>query len=88
MRLNDSLMAEVKSYAARHGLTFTSVLEDALQRLLNDEKAGAEPDHHVDVVVFSGQLGVRVDVSDRDAVAQVLDDEDAEAFKKSQHART
>lgn len=85
VRLSEPLMVEVKGDAARHGQTFTSVLEDALQRLLNEEKSPSAVGR-ADVIVFGGTLGVRVDIADRAAVQRVLDEDDATKPGMSNHA--
>jgi hypothetical protein len=80
-------MAEVKSYAVRHRQTFTSVLEDALQRLLSDEKAAPSPER-VDVVVFAGRTGIEVDPADHAAIQRVLDEDDAAVLEASVNANS
>lgn len=80
VRLDEALLSDVKGYAARHHLTLTSVIEDALRRLLNEEQRATES-APVDVLVFTGS-GTRpgVDISDRRTWQHLVDEEDAERF--------
>ncbi|WP_157362191.1 hypothetical protein [Haloechinothrix halophila] len=80
VRLDETLMREVKSYAARHQRTFTSVLEDALRRLLKEEDM-LQTTERIDVVVYTG-AGLRpgVDLDDRTTWQPLIDAEDAERF--------
>lgn len=87
VRLDESLMRSVKSYAAENGRTLTSVVEDALRRLLNEElhrDAGASP---VDVVVFTGS-GTRpgIEIDDRGTWQHLMDEEDAEGIRARANA--
>ncbi|WP_336215779.1 DUF6364 family protein [Nonomuraea sp. LPB2021202275-12-8] len=42
MRIDETLLNEAKAYAARHGRSLTSVMEDALRQLLNRSTEAAE----------------------------------------------
>jgi hypothetical protein len=81
VRLDEALLRSAKSYAARHHLTLTSVIEDALRRLLSEEQRAAE-NAPVDVLVFTGS-GTRpgVDVADRQTWQHLVDEDDAESFR-------
>ena len=71
MNLPDGLMEEAKAYAAAAGRTTTSVVEEALRKLLDEARdeapAGALPTY--------GTPGGRflVDLEDRDALWAALD---------------
>ncbi len=86
VRLDETLLRSVKGYAARHHLTLTSVIEDALRRLLNEEERTAEG-APVDVLVFTGS-GTRpgVDIADRQTWRHLVDEEDAERFRVASDA--
>lgn len=75
-------MRSVKSYAADNGRTLTSVVEDALRRLLNEELHREEGATQVDVVVFTGS-GTRpgIEIADRATWQGQLEDEDAERIR-------
>jgi len=71
----------VKSYAARHDLTLTSVIEDSLRRLLSEEgRAATSPP--VEVVVFTGS-GTRpgIEIANRRTWQHLMDEKDAERFQ-------
>ncbi len=87
VRLDETLMREVKSYAARHQRTFTSVLEDALRRLLKEEGDMPRTTERIDVVVYTGSgLRVDVDLDDRTTWQPLIDAEDAERLTDATHA--
>ncbi len=72
IRLDERLLREVKSYAARHGTTLTATVEDALRQLLarRSERRSAQP---VRLVTFRGDPpGLRPGV-DLDDGARLLD---------------
>lgn len=86
VRLDETLMRCAKSYAARHHLTLTSVIEDALRRLLKEEvQIATSPP--VDVVVFTGS-GTRpgIEIADRRTWQHLADEEDAERFQAASDA--
>lgn len=86
MRLDETLMREAKSYAARHQRTFTSVLEDALRRLLKEEDM-QQTTERIDVIVHTGTgLLPGVDLDDRTTYQPLIDAEDAERFTGVTHA--
>jgi hypothetical protein len=73
--LDDHLLDEVKLIAVRQGRTVGSVLEDAVRLLLERSEASAE--RRVSVPVFAGQIGLMpgVDLEDRDALHDLLDED-------------
>lgn len=75
-------MRSVKSYAAENGRTLTSVVEDALRRLLNEELHREKGTTQVDVVVFTGS-GTRpgIEIADRGTWQGRLEEEDAERIR-------
>lgn len=86
VRLDEELMREAKSYAARHQRTFTSVLEDALRQLLKEEDM-QQTSERIDVIVHTGSgLRVGVDLDDRTTWQPMLDAEDAERVTGAAHA--
>ena len=71
LNLNDHILRRAKSRAARDGVTLTRFVEDALRASLIDP----EPDHafELELNVVRGHAPPNVDVSDRDALYDVLD---------------
>lgn len=73
--IDDHLLEEVKLLAVRQGRTMGSVLEDAVRLLL--ERSEASTRRSVNLPVFAGELGLRpgVDLEDRDALYDLLDED-------------
>lgn len=73
--IDDHLLEEVKLLAVRQGRTMGSVLEDAVRLLL--ERSETSGRRAVHVRVFEGQLGLQpgVDLEDRDALYDLLDED-------------
>jgi plasmid stability protein len=62
VRIDDQLLADAKAFAAQHGRSLNSVMEDALRQLLNRTKeGGARP--HVELPVFTGEAGLQPGVA-------------------------
>ncbi|MEV5706246.1 DUF6364 family protein [Actinoallomurus sp. NPDC052274] len=81
VRIDDQLLADAKAFAAQHGRSLNSVVEDALRQMLNrTEAAGARP--RVELPVC-GEEGGRplVDVSP-EGLKRLLLDEDIERYRK------
>lgn len=73
MRLDDALLLTVKRYAAQHGRTVTSVLEEALRRLLSEaERAGQRQPVALPVSSVGGGLQPGVDLDDGAALADLM----------------
>lgn len=79
MRIDDELLANAKAYAARHGRSLNSVVEDALRQLLNT--AGEAGERLCVELPVCGEEGGRplIDVSP-EGLKEFLDKEDAEHF--------
>lgn len=75
MNLPDALLEAVKRRASDEGRTQTSVIEEAIRRLLRD----GPPPAHRPMPTFgeSGRNALLVDLEDKDALNAVLDDEAA-----------
>ena len=78
MTIDDGLLESAKHLAIQEGRTVGSVLEDALRMLLarrEEPRAGG-----VRLTVFNGQLGLQpgVDLDDREALYDLLDEPDDE----------
>jgi hypothetical protein len=73
--IDDNLLEEVKLRAVRQGRTVGSVLEDAVRLLI--ERSDVSAERPVNLPVFSGQLGLMpgVDLEDRDALYDLLDED-------------
>jgi hypothetical protein len=81
IRLDGALLAQAKEYAARHGRTLTSVLEDALRELLNRHETADRPRVVLDVFHGTGLLpGVEIDHGAR--LHDLLDVEEAERLRR------
>jgi Ribbon-helix-helix protein, copG family len=75
VRLDDDLLREAKTLAARQGRTLTSLIEDGLrEQLLRWEHAATGPD--VKIPTWSGgELRPGVDLNDNAATWDLLDEE-------------
>ncbi len=71
LNLNNHILRRAKSRAARDGITLTRFVEDALRASLTDP----EPGHafKLELKVVRGHAPPNVDISDRDALYDVLD---------------
>ena len=74
--INDELLAEVKVIAARQHRTIGSVIEEALMRLVEDEKARPPVVERYRLTDFGFTSGLRpgVDLFDKEQVAELLGD--------------
>ena len=74
LNLNDQVLRRSKDYASRHGITLTAFVEDALRAKL---MAPTRPEKPFKLVLKTvrGSGPPNVDVSDRDALYDVIDRE-------------
>lgn len=70
MNLPDALMAELKKRASEEHRTVTSIVEESLRRHLETDRS---PQHRCALPTWNSG-GYRVDIDDKDAVWDVLDD--------------
>ncbi|WP_235933945.1 ribbon-helix-helix protein, CopG family [Paramicrobacterium chengjingii] len=70
MNLPDALMAELKKRAADENRTVTSIVEESLRRHLETERL---PQHRCALPTWRSG-GYHIDVDDKNAVWDVLDD--------------
>ncbi len=71
LNLNDHILRRAKSRARRDGVTLTRFVEDALRAsLIDPETDGA---FQLELNVVRGHAPPNVDISDRDALYDVLD---------------
>lgn len=71
LNLNDHILRRAKSRARRDGITLTRFVEDALRAsLIDPEPADA---FKLELKVVRGHAPPNVDISDRDALYDVLD---------------
>lgn len=82
VNIDARLLAEAKLIAAREHRTIGSVLEDALRKLIEHDAAPRSPG--TDFVLHSFEperpgLLPRVDLEDKELMAQLLGDDDAHA---------
>ena len=73
LNLDQRLMREAKRLAAERGMTLTSVIEEALRDALEERRV--VPPVTFDMPVVTGQTGSAVDVADRDALYDRMDDD-------------
>ncbi|MGH3390455.1 MAG: hypothetical protein ACRDOO_16430 [Actinomadura sp.] len=80
MRIDDELLAEAKAFAARHGRSLNSVVEDALRQLLRGRQHDDEHRPKVDLIT-SGNPGDRplIDLSPA-GIKEFLMQEDLERY--------
>ena len=72
LNLNDDVLHRAKGQAAREGITLTKFVEDALRARLakgHDEK----PPFRLRLEIVTGNRPPNVDISDRDALYDVID---------------
>ena len=74
LNLNDQVLHRSKQYASRHGMTLTAFVEDALRAKLA-EPPGQEKPFKLVLKTVQGTSPPNVDVSDRDALYDVIDRE-------------
>lgn len=72
IRIADDLYREVKAMAARSGRTVAAVLEDAVRRGLDANRAGSEQKRYAVRPSGRGGLQPGVDISSNAAVAEAL----------------
>ena len=71
LNLDDEILRRAKTRAAREGISLTRFVEDALRsKLMDDERK--EP-FKLDLVTVQGHAPPNVDISNRDALYEVLD---------------
>jgi hypothetical protein len=79
--LDDALVERVRERAKERGVSMSSVVEEAIFRMLTDESA---PDHPpLDLPSFNSG-GYLVDVTDRNAIYDALDDPQGMARYRSE----
>ena len=70
--LNDQVLLQAKSRAARDGITLTRFVEDALRARLAGVRDGKTP-FRMQLKSVKGDRLPNVDISDRDALYDVID---------------
>jgi hypothetical protein len=75
IRLDDQLLREAKSYAARTGRTLTAVIEDSLRAALQRADAQAAGEESLPVFRPQGARGVRngVDLADSSSLLELME---------------
>ena len=71
LNLNDQILRRAKRRAARDGMTLTRFVEDALRASLTAPEPGRR--FTLELKVVRGHAPPNVDISDRDALYDVLD---------------
>ncbi len=75
LNLNGEILKASRSRAVQDGLTLTRFVEDALRAKLMDE-ARPRPPFRLEVSTVTGTRPPSVDISDRDALYEVMDGDD------------
>ena len=73
LNLDDSLMRNLKHRAAETGRTLTSLVEEAIRSML-DRETRPESDYRLRWVVVEGGARPGIDLTDRDALMDLMDD--------------
>jgi hypothetical protein len=73
LNIDDQLLRDAKKRATEEGVTLTRVIEDALREALA-EREPREP-YRLEWVVVDGDRPPAVDLDDRDALNDFMDDE-------------
>lgn len=79
MRIDDQLLADAKAFAARHGRSLNSVVEDALRQLLN-RTAGQAGRERVELPVYGDEGGSPLIDMSPEGIKSLLEDEDLEHY--------
>ncbi len=80
VNIDDELLAQAKVIAAQSHRTIGSVLEDALRKLISEQAASVEAAYELPRLDFSrAGLQPGVDLQDKEAMAELLGDNDAPA---------
>ena len=72
LNLHDQILRQAKGQAAQDGVTLTKFVEDALREKLMAERH-RRPAFKLRIRTVRGQRPPRVDISDRDALYDVID---------------
>ncbi len=72
LNLNDQVLRQAKGRAARDGITLTRFVEDALRARLAPSREAGQP-FRMQMEIVTGDSPPKIDVSDRDALYDVID---------------
>lgn len=72
LNLNDEILRGAKMKAAREGISLTRFVEDALRTKLMDDSR-KDPAFKLELKTVHGDAPPKVDISDREALYDVLD---------------
>jgi hypothetical protein len=75
LNLDDAIMRAAKRQAVERGVTLTRVIEDALRAELTPAPSGREV-FRLDLPVGHGRRPPAVDIADRDALYDVMEERD------------
>lgn len=82
LNLDDNLVRRAKERAASRDRTLTSVIEEALERLLAEETRIRQKPYRVPVGPRPSGVRPGVDLNDPRAIREILDEEDVARFLK------
>ena len=72
LNLNDQVLRHAKGRAAQDGITLTRFVEDALRARLAPPREAARP-FRLQLETVTGDRPPRIDISDRDALYDIID---------------
>lgn len=73
LNLDDEVMGALRRHAAETGRTLTSLVEEALRSMLEGDSR-PDPEYRLEWTVVPGGARPGVDLSDRDALLDIMDD--------------
>ncbi|HUP00170.1 MAG TPA: ribbon-helix-helix protein, CopG family [Gemmatimonadota bacterium] len=73
LNLDDEVMRALRRRAAETGRTLTSLVEEALRSMLEGDSR-PDPEYRLEWTVVPGGARPGVDLSDRDALLDIMDD--------------
>jgi plasmid stability protein len=84
VRIDETLLNEAKAFAARHGRSLNSVMEDALRQMMHhSEQADERP--RVELPVHTGGLGLKPGVElTPEFIKDLLFEDDVEHYLETQ----
>jgi plasmid stability protein len=74
LNLDDELARTVKTRAAKTGRTMTELIEEALHRMLTEERAAKQRASEFRWTTVEGRLRPGVDLDDRNALYDLMED--------------
>jgi plasmid stability protein len=79
VRIEDELLADAKAFAAKHGRSLNSVVEDALRQMLN-RGAATDERPYVELPVYGDPNGSPLVDTSPEGLKRLQDEEDIERY--------